>query len=197
MARLSKELLEAYRATSYTAETPGGVIVLRVGEKCPELWELMREHGAKTAAYITAVNPGSVQLSEEENAARLAELDAVLERDGFMVFKGCAVADAGDWPDEESRLVLGVKRSTASYWAREFHQNAYLRVSAEDGVVRLMRRDLFWVFICLMVSLILLMLLVLPVSLFIGWIAWLFCLAGLLWMRKLALYVGYREVGEI
>ncbi|MEQ9460221.1 MAG: DUF3293 domain-containing protein [Phycisphaeraceae bacterium] len=133
MARLSRELEQAYRRTSYTAETPRGVITLRIGEPCPELAELMREHGAKTAAYLTAMNPRSEILSDEENAKRLAELDALLQSEGWMFFKGKAIADTGDWPDEDSRLIIGMDvEDGALELGYCLGQKAIVVVSGED-----------------------------------------------------------------
>ncbi|QDU71923.1 DUF3293 domain-containing protein [Mucisphaera calidilacus] len=126
MARMSRELLEAYRATSYTAETPAGVITLRVGQTCRAMRRLMGEHGVMTAVYLTAANPGSEVLSDAENAARLAELDASLDRDGFDYYVGRAIADAGDWPDEASRLVLGMTRAEGARLALRMGQHAFL-----------------------------------------------------------------------
>jgi hypothetical protein len=134
MPRLPRDLEKAYRSTSYLAETPKGKIVMRIGELCPELAELMREHGAKTAAYLTAVNPRSERLSDEENMGRLAELDVVLDRGGFTYFKGRAVADRGDWPVEESRLVLGIKEHHAQYLGYLLDQRAILLIRTLAGL---------------------------------------------------------------
>ncbi|MEQ9454838.1 MAG: DUF3293 domain-containing protein [Phycisphaeraceae bacterium] len=134
MARLTRELEAAYRRTSYTAETPRGVITLRIGEPCPELAELMREHGAKTAAYLTAVNPGSVRLSQEDNQKRIADLDALLSREGLTYFEGKAIADDRDWPDEESRLILGIRKYHGEYLGYLLDQKAILIILTMAGL---------------------------------------------------------------
>jgi len=71
-------LLEAYRKTAFSAETPKGRLSLRVGQRCLELDDLLTDHGVSTWAYVTAVNPGSMRLSDKDNAARQRELDGLL-----------------------------------------------------------------------------------------------------------------------
>jgi len=71
-------LLETYRKTAFNADTPKGCVSLRVGQRCRELDDLLTDHGVSTSAYVTAVNPGSMRLSDKDNAARQRELDGLL-----------------------------------------------------------------------------------------------------------------------
>ena len=57
MARpLDEELIAAYRATDYHVFA-GPPFVLRIGERCPELDELLARSGTMGGAFLTAWNP--------------------------------------------------------------------------------------------------------------------------------------------
>lgn len=116
----------AFRATHYRFAAAGATIVLEIGARAPALDRLLAAAGARRWAWLTAVNPGARRLGAEENAARLAELDAELARGGRAALPGVAVDPGGGWPDEESRLVLGLDVGTARALARRFGQVAFL-----------------------------------------------------------------------
>ena len=117
-------LLEAYRKTAFIADTPKGRLSLRVGQRSRELDDLLTDHGLSTWAYVTAVNPGSMRLRDEENAARQRELDGVVASLGLTSYSGKGVADDGRWPPEPSLLILGIGRSGAVRLARQYGQLA-------------------------------------------------------------------------
>lgn len=129
-SRARPEIEAAYRATSYRV---GSDLVLRVGETSPALDELLARRDLGEWAYLTAHNPGSVALSDEENRARQSEL---LRRvAGYPVLLGEAVGDDGTWR-EASVLVLGIRPENALELAREFGQNAII-CGTRGGVAEL------------------------------------------------------------
>jgi len=91
-------LLAAYQRTRFCADTGQGRIVIRVGEDCPVLDALLRARGYVTWAYITAFNPGSIRLTDEENHARQRELSIIIRKLGHPVVPGEGVGDDGVWP---------------------------------------------------------------------------------------------------
>ena len=126
-------LLEAYRRTRYCADLPDGEVVLRIGECSPGLDGLLAARGAHAWAFITADNPGSfIDTSTIDaetiypggNAARRARLLAHVQGLGLAWFAGRATADVGDWPAEESLLVLGLDLDEARALGRRFGQLA-------------------------------------------------------------------------
>ncbi len=117
-------LLEAYRKTTFSADTPKGRLSLRVGERCLELDDLLTDHGVSTWAYVTAFNPGSMRLRDEENAARQRELEAVVASLGVVSYAGEGVAEDGGWPPEPSLLILGIERGDAVRLGRQYGQGA-------------------------------------------------------------------------
>jgi hypothetical protein len=106
-------LLEAYRKTTFYADTPRARLALRVGQWCVDLDALLNERGMSTWAYVTASNPGSRRLSDEDNSARQRELEGDVGRLGVRAYPGEGVADDGRWPPEPSLLILGIARGEA------------------------------------------------------------------------------------
>ncbi len=121
---LKERLLQAYRKTSFFADTRVGRLELRIGSLCPRLEELLANLGARSWVYLTAFNPRSERLSDEENQNRHRRLVERVERLGFSAFPGEGVGDDGTWPPERSLLVLGVDRRQAIDLGREFGQLA-------------------------------------------------------------------------
>ncbi len=56
----------------------------------------------------------------------MARLDRVLRDRGLAALEGSGQGDAGDWPPEPSRLVLGIGEADAIALGRLFEQNAVL-----------------------------------------------------------------------
>jgi Protein of unknown function (DUF3293) len=117
-------LLEAYRRTAFNADTPKGRLSLRVGQRCRELDDLLTDHGVSTWAYVTAFNPGSIRLRDEENTARQHELEGVVASLGVPSYSGEGVVDDGQWPPEPSLLILGIGRGDAVRLGRQYGQLA-------------------------------------------------------------------------
>jgi len=117
-------LLAAYCRTRFCADTPRGRIVIRVGERHPELDAILRAAGCGTWAYIRAFNPGSVRLSDAENDARQRELGDALRQLGHPMFPGEGIGDDETWPPEPSVLVLGIEREVSVQLGRRFGQRA-------------------------------------------------------------------------
>ncbi len=119
---MPNELLAAFEKTAYTAALPEGMIELRIGEPAPVLDALLREREHRCWAYVTAYNPGSTR-DDAANPARHARLLAEVEKRGRPWFPGRAIA-AGDWPAEESLLILGLEQNEAQALGRAYGQLA-------------------------------------------------------------------------
>lgn len=115
-------LEQAYRRTTYGA---GLSLRLRVGEPHPFLDEMLSFRGLEEYAYVTAWNPRSEALDEEENATRQDALRRRLRERGWHFLEGVARADDGVW-EEESLLVMGIPRAEALALGREWGQHAML-----------------------------------------------------------------------
>jgi hypothetical protein len=117
-------LLSAYRRTSFCADTTQGRLVIRIGRTCLELDALLLSTGSATWAYVTAFNPGSVPLTDDENNARQRQLEDIVRELGYPMFGGEGIADEGVWPPEKSVLVLGIAREAAVELGGRFGQRA-------------------------------------------------------------------------
>lgn len=115
-----------YERAVYRVDAPEGSFALRVGAPSSELDRLLRAHGARTFAFLTAANPRSRPLPEELNQERNAHLLARLTAAGRRFFAGVGGSAAGDWPDEASWLVLDLPEPEAVELARAFEQSALL-----------------------------------------------------------------------
>ena len=118
-------LLEAYQNTHYT--TAIGITLL-VDLSNPALDELLTNRGANCAAYITAWNPLSEELSLEQNRVGnnqlLSDLKDTIEPDN--VITGIGKDPTGVWAGEESFLVIGISEDRIHELALKYGQNAYV-----------------------------------------------------------------------
>jgi hypothetical protein len=117
-------LWDAYRRTTYVAHTGHGEIRINPGRRSAALDRLLIEHRSREWAYLTAYNPASCRLPEEENARRQRELvDAVRDR-GLAFLDGEGTGEDTGWPPEPSVLILGIGLEDARALGRQFGQLA-------------------------------------------------------------------------
>jgi hypothetical protein len=121
---IPNSLFAAYRNTAFEADTPKGRLSLRVGQRCAALDVLLTDHRVSTWAYVTAYNPGSMRLSDEDNAARHHELEEVVAALGLTSYPGEGLADDRQWPPERSFLILGIALDNARILGRQYGQLA-------------------------------------------------------------------------
>lgn len=132
---LTPELAAAYWATEYRVFAEDGVITLRPGTISADLEALQRRFGVRSSAFLTAYNPRSVPQEEHWNRQRQAELAArVALRWPFL--RGEGVSPSGDWPPEESLLILGISFEEARELGCQYDQFSFL-FGDEKGCVRL------------------------------------------------------------
>jgi Protein of unknown function (DUF3293) len=108
----------AYLATDYRVEDfPTGPFTIRIGQPIAALAGL-------DWAFVTASNPRSVLLSDEENSRRMADLEKAVQHSGWRFYHGQGVGADRRWPPEPSLLIVHIKESDAVELARHFGQNA-------------------------------------------------------------------------
>ena len=122
---LPDNLRIAYEATEYWVDdAPSGPFYLRCGERSPKLDDLLAGAGLGGWVYITASNPGSCQLSDEENMGRMQRLEVQLRALNCVIYHGRGGGTAGNWPAEPSFLALGLGEEEGLEIGRTFGQNA-------------------------------------------------------------------------
>jgi hypothetical protein len=115
----------AYLSTTYWVEAPDNrPIALRVGQPSRALDRLLKRHGVRVWAFVTACNPRSRRLADWCNLARQRRLQALSGRLGFAALPGAGVGDDPAWPAEPSLLIVDIGRARARRLARLFGQNA-------------------------------------------------------------------------
>ncbi len=130
------ELEAAYRATTYRVYLPGGQCDLHPGVASGTLRCWLETAGATGFAILTACNPGSVPLDEEENTSRQSQLECELLESGYETYVGENVAEDAAWPVEESCFVPGIPVAEAISLGEKYGQNAVVCGGA-DGVPEL------------------------------------------------------------
>ena len=135
LSQIANETIQAYRDTEYRVEGDAP-FVLRVGCVSQDLLRHYARLGLHSCAFITACNPYSTPLGEEENALRDRNLVLLLSARGYRSVVGVGQHPSNGWPGEKSWLVWGIARDHASDIAREFQQNAFIW-AAEDAVAEL------------------------------------------------------------
>jgi len=123
---LAPGLLAAYEKTDY-AVFGEPELVLHIGERNPDLDELLEAEGASTAAFITAANPRGRARSAWENEIANAALVKSQTEAGFACYEGEGRNPDGSWT-EKSVLVVGISRADAGIVGRAFGQNAVVFV---------------------------------------------------------------------
>ena len=120
----STALWDSYRRATYAARTDDGEIQIHPDRCSPELDALLNQRRVDQWAYITAYNPASRLLSEQDNVRRQQALVQVVQDRGLTFFEGASVLDAAKWPPEPSLLVLGIPADDARALGRQFGQLA-------------------------------------------------------------------------
>lgn len=119
---IDQSLVSAYLRTTYRVDALD--LQLRIGVANANLQQLLTTYIARTWAFITAWNPKSVLLSQQENEARHEMLVKIVEKMGHLHVEGYGIGDDGHWPPEQSLLILGISRQKAVALGRQFEQNA-------------------------------------------------------------------------
>src|SRR5262249_57649647 len=115
-------LRAAYEATEYrVTDSRVGPLVIRIGEVNEALDRLLGINGAARWAYLTACNPRSMILQEDENRQRTEALREQFAR--FTTCRGEGVGADGH-PPEASFVVLGIEEAEAEDVGARFEQNA-------------------------------------------------------------------------
>jgi len=126
MSELDPELIKHYRAAIYRVSETDHRVAFRVDNENPDLDKLLDNHNTRTAAFITAHNPGSQVLSPADNDLAHEKLLEALTDLGLRWLAGQGVDPEGNWTPETSVMVFGVDRDSSAALARQFGQNAYV-----------------------------------------------------------------------
>lgn len=113
-------LIESYKNTKYKVFEPG--IIIEIGVLNQDVDDLLIEHKLVEWAFITAYNPYSRVLTDDENKVRHDELKELTK--DYITFEGHGVGEDPAWEPELSLFVIGITRDEASKIGKKFEQNA-------------------------------------------------------------------------
>jgi hypothetical protein len=117
-------LLKSYQNTRFIVCTTHGDLVLVIGERNRALDDLMETSDFQSGAFVTAWNPGSLKLSDEENRKRQAELIIAVQKRGYLFLEGWGVGQDEEWPPEASIFIIGIPEEAALELGKFFGQLA-------------------------------------------------------------------------
>ena len=121
MPELTPKLLAAYRATWIDLDLPLGTFTVPPADQGKALD--LPEELQPWFVVITAFNPGSEALTDDENQARHAELWGLVRSFGDDCFPAVGRSEDGSWR-EESVAIVGVEEKRALALAQRFGQLA-------------------------------------------------------------------------
>jgi hypothetical protein len=97
------------------------------------------QYNTSCAAFITAWNLFSQQLSPKENEQRQQELKAQLKTRGLRFIDGIGQHPSNEWPGEPSVFILNLNRESAKVLAAQYEQHAFVW-AGETAVPELVQR---------------------------------------------------------
>ena len=133
MRELTPELLDAYINTDYVINLSGKEIILKVHEIIPDsLMKFLETKSVTSWAMITAYNPYSKELTENENKIRQQRLIDMLQMHDFELLPAIGRSEDGKW-EEPSVFILGISYDLAKSFGFCFQQNAVLFGDSESA----------------------------------------------------------------
>lgn len=117
---ITKELVQAYKATCYSILNPK--IEIYLGNENEALQSFLREESFVSWCFITAWNPFSKELSLEENTALNKKLESDLIH--YTIFPAIGKDTLGEWPPEISFFVGNISKEKSLFLGKKYEQNA-------------------------------------------------------------------------
>jgi hypothetical protein len=114
------DLIEAYKNTKYKVFEPD--VIIEIGKSNQDLDNLLLKYNSNEWAFITAYNPYSRVLTNNENRTRHDELKVLTKH--YKAFEGHGVGEDPTWEPELSLFIIGISKDDASLIGKKFEQNA-------------------------------------------------------------------------
>lgn len=125
MSLISLETIKAYRETHFNVFTPVP-FTLKVDEVSSELFNLYKLKDYSSCVFITACNPFSEVLKNEENIHLQSKLQKYLIDENLSYLAGEGKHPSGNWDGESSFLVFGLGIEESKKLGNELKQNAII-----------------------------------------------------------------------
>ena len=133
---IAKHLISGYRDTDYQIGAGSDSISVRIDQYSESLAKLLTASKRPCAAMISAYNPYSQRLSDEENLIAHESLRNDLRRHYCSIIESLNIDPTGRWLTEKSFFVPGLDLNTARSLGQKFNQNAIVWIDS-DAIPRL------------------------------------------------------------
>lgn len=127
---IDPSLIASYQSANYHVYAPEP-FTLNIGVASEPLKSLYLSARIKSAGFITAYNPHSQALTEEENKLRSVKLITEIQQRSLKFISGVGQCPESEWPGEESVLVLGISLEAAKALGKLHGQNAIVWCDAD------------------------------------------------------------------
>jgi len=117
---LEEDLITAYMNAEYRVE--GFSKPIYIGQNTTDADNILSKNNLTEWAFITAYNPMSRSLEEEENIRRNSELRKLVN--DYIVIEGEGQDKQKEWPAEKSFFIAGISLDNAKSLAVTFGQRA-------------------------------------------------------------------------
>lgn len=114
------DLIAAYKNTKYKIFEID--VVIEIDKINDNLSQLLNKYNSSEWAFITAFNPYSKVLNQDENIERHNELKGLTN--SYLTFEGHGVGEDPAWEPELSLLIIGITKEDAILIGNRFEQNA-------------------------------------------------------------------------
>lgn len=126
------KLLIAYFKTTYLVRAGKRRFRLRPSVHHSSFNKFLQDNSINTWLFITAANPDSKALHENENIVRNKELLSRIKEKKYDYYDGIGIPDNSEWDPEISFFVINIDRNASIKMAKEFGQKAILIGEAES-----------------------------------------------------------------
>ena len=133
---ISGSLIANYTHADYRIGTAADCITLKIDQYSEPLAQFLVTLNQSCAAIISAYNPYSQLVSDEENVAAHESLRHILTCHAHQGIESVHTDPAGVWPAEKSFFIPGIDIHSAKSLGQQFNQNAIVWID-RDALPRL------------------------------------------------------------
>ncbi|WP_350112670.1 DUF3293 domain-containing protein [Nitrosomonas sp.] len=133
---VSGSLIEHYTHADYRIGSAADCITLKIDQYSEPLAQFLVTLNQSYAAIISAYNPYSQLVSDEENVVAHESLRHFLTYHAYQGIESVHTDPAGVWPAEKSFFIPGIDIHSAKSLGQQFNQNAIVWID-RDAIPRL------------------------------------------------------------
>ncbi len=119
---IDQQTLQAYLNTTYVTEKPA--LSIKIGENNMPMNVFLFDNNSFVWAFVSASNPYSSILPEDENALRHKDLMEEVKAMKFRYCEGIGIPSDESWKAEKSLLILDITKKEAIELGKKYNQNA-------------------------------------------------------------------------